>query len=212
MTVIKREALPAKILEILAQTHSRLIVAVAGAPGAGKSTLSASLKEAINGDEAGPAIVVPMDGFHLDDAILDQRGLKSRKGSPPTFDCAGFAALLQRLKGDEDEIFIPLFDRSLELSRAAACAVLPEHRILLVEGNYLLLDDAPWSSLSNFFDLSIFLDVPFAELEDRLVKRWLEHGFDHKSALERALCNDIPNAKTVVSRSRQADFVVSYDA
>jgi len=123
MTPIEREALPSEILARLAQTDRRLIVAIAGPPGAGKSTMSDYLLHAINNGGEAPSIVVPMDGFHLDDTILDKRGLLSRKGSPPTFDCAGFAALLQRLKQAEGEIFIPVFDRSLELSRAAASAV-----------------------------------------------------------------------------------------
>ncbi len=150
MTPIEREALPSEILARLAETDGRLIVAIAGPPGAGKSTISDYLLHALNKGGETPSIVVPMDGFHLDDGILDQRGLLSRKGSPPTFDCAGFAVLLQRLKQAEGEIFIPVFDRSLELSRAAASVVGPEHRVLLVEGNYLLLDRQPWAQLAPF--------------------------------------------------------------
>jgi len=208
MTPIEREALPSEILARLAQTDRRLIVAIAGPPGAGKSTMSDYLLHAINNGGEAPSIVVPMDGFHLDDTILDKRGLLSRKGSPPTFDCAGFAALLQRLKQAEGEIFIPVFDRSLELSRAAASAVGPEHRVLLVEGNYLLLDQQPWARLAPFFDMTVYLDVPFAELERRLIDRWLSFGFDAETARNRALSNDIPNAELVVAQSREADFVV----
>ncbi|MFQ0815185.1 nucleoside triphosphate hydrolase [Brucella anthropi] len=208
MTPIEREALPSEILARLAQTGGRLIVAIAGPPGAGKSTLSDDLRRAINKGGETPSIIVPMDGFHLDDAILDKRGLRSRKGSPPTFDCAGFAALLQRLKQAEDEVFIPVFDRSLELSRAAASVVGLEHRVLLVEGNYLLLDGEPWARLAPFFDMTLYLDVPFAELERRLTDRWLSFGFDAETARNRALSNDIPNAELVEARSRKADFVV----
>ncbi|MBB4093606.1 nucleoside/nucleotide kinase family protein [Ochrobactrum pecoris] len=212
MTPIEREALPSEILARLAETDGRLIVAIAGPPGAGKSTLSDYLRQAINKGDEVPSIVVPMDGFHLDDGILDQRGLLSRKGSPPTFDCAGFAVLLQRLQQAEDEVFIPVFDRSLELSRAAASVVVPEHRVLLVEGNYLLLDQEPWSRLVPFFDMTIYLDVPFPELERRLIDRWLGFGFDAETARNRARSNDIPNAELVVSQSRKADFVVKADA
>ncbi|MBA8844735.1 pantothenate kinase [Ochrobactrum sp. RH1CCR137] len=211
MTPIEREALPSEILARLAETDGRLIVAVAGPPGAGKSTMSDYLLHAINKGGDAPSIVVPMDGFHLDDAILDRRGLLSRKGSPPTFDCAGFAVLLQRLKQADGEVFIPVFDRSLELSRAAASVVGPEHRVLLVEGNYLLLDQQPWSQLAPFFDLTVYLDVPFDELERRLTDRWLGFGFDAETARNRALSNDIPNAELVVAQSRKADFVVVSD-
>lgn len=211
MTPIEREALPSEILARLAATNGRLTVAIAGPPGAGKSTLSDYLLHAINKGGEKPSIIVPMDGFHLDDAILDRRGLRSRKGSPPTFDCAGFAVLLQRLKQAENEVFIPVFDRSLELSRAAASVVGPEHRVLLVEGNYLLLDQEPWSQLAPFFDMTVYLDVPFPELERRLIDRWLGFGFDAATARNRALSNDIPNAELVAARSRKADFVVRPD-
>lgn len=209
MTRCSAESLPAEILARLSNKDGRLIVAISGPPGAGKSTVSEYLRDAINNDGAGPAVVVPMDGFHLDNAILDERGLRSRKGSPPTFDCAGFAALLERLKNASEDIVIPAFDRSLDLARAGASIVRAEHQVLLVEGNYLLLDQEPWTHLTPFFDMSIFLDVPFAELERRLIQRWLDHGHTEDAARERALSNDIPNAELVVSTSRDADYVVA---
>lgn len=209
MTRCSAESLPAEILARLSNKDGRLIVAISGPPGAGKSTVSEYLRDAINNDGAGPAVVVPMDGFHLDNAILDERGLRSRKGSPPTFDCAGFAALLERLKNASEDIVIPAFDRSLDLARAGASIVRAEHQVLLVEGNYLLLKQEPWTRLAPFFDMSIFLDVPFAELERRLIQRWLDYGHTEDAARDRALSNDIPNAKLVVSASRDADYVVA---
>jgi pantothenate kinase len=88
-----------------------------------------------------------MDGFHYDDRVLDQLGLRHRKGAPETFDFAGFATLLRRLKSREQNIAIPLFDRSLEISRAGAQIVGSDVKFILVEGNYLLLDEEPWSGL-----------------------------------------------------------------
>jgi pantothenate kinase len=209
MTRCSAESLPAEILARLSNKEDRLIVAIAGPPGAGKSTMSDYLRDAINKGDDGPAVVVPMDGFHLDNAILDERGLRSRKGSPPTFDCAGFAALLERLKNTSEDIVVPAFDRTLDLARAGASIVRSEHQVLLVEGNYLLLNQEPWTRLAPFFDMTIFLDVPFAELERRLIQRWLDYGHTEDAARKRALSNDIPNAELVVSVSRDADYVVT---
>lgn len=211
MKRLDRDTLAAEILVRHSQADGRLIVAVAGPPGAGKSTLSEHLRDAINRGGEGPFVVVPMDGFHLDNAILDRRGLRPRKGAPQTFDCAGFAALLQRLRGTAEDVVIPVFDRALDLARAGASIVRADHGILLVEGNYLLLDEEPWTRLAPFFDMTVYLDVPLPELERRLVQRWLDHGHDEAAARVRALSNDIPNAERVVSRSRPADFVLTAD-
>jgi pantothenate kinase len=151
--------------------------------------------------------VVPMDGFHYDDAVLDARGLRARKGSPPTFDAMGFAHLIRRLR-DEDEVAIPIFDRTMELSRAAADVVGPQDRILIVEGNYLLLDQAPWRDLAPLFDLTVFLDVPEAELVRRLTARWAHHGKTPEEARAWIAGNDLPNALTVLNGSLPADITL----
>ncbi len=196
--------------EILARAAGipRLIVAIAGPPGAGKSTAAASLCAAINMQDEAAAVVVPMDGFHLDNAILDAMDLRKRKGSPPTFDCAGFEVLLRRLRETREDVVIPLFDRKLDLARAGAGIVKADQRVLLVEGNYLLLDQPPWNRLAPLFDVTIFLDVDRLELENRLVHRWLTHGYNVGSAQARALSNDMPNAELVLEESRAADYTV----
>jgi pantothenate kinase len=183
----------------------RLVVAIAGPPGAGKSTLSAALRDLL---PAGSAEVVPMDGFHFDDIILDRRGLRARKGAPETFDFAGFETLLQRIRAGEPYIAIPVFDRSEELSRAAAAIVAADTRFILVEGNYLLLDEQPWARLAPLFDFSIFIDVPRNELERRLRQRWHEHGRSEADAIAWIAANDMPNIERVLGRRRGADLVV----
>lgn len=205
--IIAIDDLVTAILARAAETK-RLIVAIAGPPGAGKSTVSAAICTAINDREANAAVVVPMDGFHLDNAILDARDQRKRKGSPPTFDCAGFEVLLKRLRAGENDVVIPLFDRKLDLARAGAAVVSGDQRILLVEGNYLLLDQSPWDRLAPLFDLTVFLQVDRIEMENRLVQRWLGFGYNVGSAQRRALSNDIPNADLVLSASRPADFTV----
>jgi pantothenate kinase len=190
-----------------ARTASRFMVAIAGAPASGKSTLAARLRdELVAAGET--AIVVPMDGFHFDDIVLNARGHRSRKGAPFTFDVAGFEVLLKRIRAGEPEIAIPVFDRSMELSRAAADIVDDRARIVLVEGNYLLLDREPWKKLRPLFDFTVYLKVPVEELERRLVKRWLDHGFDMAYATSWIASNDLPNIREVVETSAPADLTV----
>ncbi len=209
--------------------QQRLIVAIAGAPGSGKSTLAAEICQRLNQDAApgerpgsvrreedpGPtvtcspqAVVVPMDGFHLDNAILQVRGQIAVKGSPQTFDVDGFASLITRLaEANTAPVYIPVFDRSMDLSRNAAQCVDQRHGVLIVEGNYLLLARPGWQQLASLFDLTVMLDVPLEVLEERLVQRWLDHGHDPELARSRALSNDIPNAQVVVQESEGAHLI-----
>jgi len=188
-----------------AGSHSRFVVAIAGPPGAGKSTISGRLQQML---PQGSAIVVPMDGFHYDDVILNARGMRARKGAPETFDFAGFKVLLQRIRAREPEIAIPVFDRNMELARAGAAIVTPESKFVLVEGNYLLLDEAPWRDLAPLFDFSIFIDVDRAVLERRLMQRWDEHGKTEAESREWIASNDMPNIDRVLGARRQADMVL----
>lgn len=190
-----------------AGTAERFMVALAGPPGSGKSTLSAALQKEI-GTRGVSSIVVPMDGFHFDDIVLNARGQRARKGAPWTFDCAGFEVLLKRIRAREPDIAIPVFDRSMELSRAAADIVDGTSRIILIEGNYLLLKDAPWNRLKPLFDYTIFLDVPEQELERRLMARIQSHGFDVAHAKNWIAGNDLPNIRTVQSKSAAAELTI----
>jgi pantothenate kinase len=149
-----------------------------------------------------------MDGFHFDDIILERRGLRGRKGAPETFDFAGFETLMKRIHAGEPDIAIPVFDRNMELSRAAAEVVGSDTRFILVEGNYLLLDEDPWSRLAPLFDFTIFIDVPRAELERRLRQRWHDHGKSEADALAWIASNDLPNIERVLARRREADLIV----
>lgn len=127
----------------------RLIIALAGPPGSGKSTLSESLVESLNSDVPDYASVLPMDGFHYDDLYLNPAGLRPRKGAPDTFDTGGFRHTLLRLKSrDEEHVAVPIFDRQLEIARADARLIPKATQIVLVEGNYLFLRREPWSHLS----------------------------------------------------------------
>ena len=125
----------------------RAILGITGSPGAGKSTLTDLLLARIRAAKGAQWVGhVPMDGFHLADAQLDRLGVRSRKGAPDTFDAAGYAHLLERLKLETDTpVYVPGFERTLEQPLAAALVVLPTARLVITEGNYLLVDDPLWA-------------------------------------------------------------------
>ena len=186
----------------------RLMVAVAGPPGSGKSTLADSLRDAlmVAGESA---VVVPMDGFHFDDIILNRRGHRPRKGAPWTFDVAGFEVLLKRIRAREPDIAIPVFDRTMELSKAAADIVNATDRFMIIEGNYLLLKSEPWNRLKPLFDVSLFLDVSLDEIERRLTGRILAHGHDAAYAKHWIESNDMLNVREVIANSADPDIRIA---
>lgn len=180
----------------------RRMLAVAGPPGSGKSTLAEALV-----DHLGPsAVLMPMDGFHLDNRLLEPRGLLPRKGAPETFDFDGFKATLTRVAA-EPSVLLPVFDRAREIAIAGAQEIGPDTKIVVVEGNYLCFAEQPWDSLMPLWDATVFLDVPEAELERRLISRWLSYGYAPEAAREKALSNDIPNARRVMSHRTPVDVV-----
>lgn len=150
-----------------------------------------------------------MDGFHYDNAVLDALGLRARKGAPETFDYGGFANTLCRVRSREPEIAIPIFDRPADLARAGAALIRQTTRYVVVEGNYLLLDEEPWSGLKPLFDLTIFLEVSRTELERRLLQRWANLGYPEDKARHWVTSNDLPNVDRVLARRRSADIVLS---
>jgi len=195
---------------IAASGSRRQIVAVAGPPGAGKSTFADVLVDALNARAPQSAAVISMDGFHYDDGLLESRGLRSRKGSPPTFDVGGLRHMLLRLRArDEAEVAIPVFDRGLEISRACARIVPAEVGTLVVEGNYLLLDQEPWRQLASLFDVTVMVQESLTALENRLIQRWLSYGFSEAEARAKLSGNDLPNVHLVLTCSLKADFDIA---
>ena len=188
-----------------AEGKSRFIVAIAGPPGAGKSTLADALCDALLA-RGETAAVLPMDGFHMDNGILEERGLLSRKGAPETFDVRGFLDIVSAVRKGGQEVLVPVFDRSREIAIASARAIAPETRFILAEGNYLLLEEAPWTTLSKSFDLTIFVGPSVAVLEERLRKRWQGYGLDETQIHAKLFENDLPNGKRVIENARPADI------
>jgi len=186
----------------------RLIVAIVGAPGSGKSTLSENIRDALVTAHGVTAEVVPMDGFHYDNAILDQLGLRPRKGAPQTFDVDGLDSLLARLAArPTSDVAVPVFDRENDVARASARVVSKDVGILLVEGNYLLLDQNPWNKLRNHFDLKVKIQCSRDVLQKRLMQRWLDLGMPEDAARAKVEGNDLLNADTIEAHSQAADIV-----
>ncbi len=199
---------PATIVDALqrrAGNARRFLVGLAGPPAAGKSTLAEALRENLLG-RGESAEILPMDGFHMDNAILAERGLLPRKGVPESFDGRGFVDIVNALKRAEGEVLVPVFDRSRELAVNAARAIPQETRFVLAEGNYLLFRDAPWDRLDGVFDFTIFVGPAYAVLEERLRQRWLGYALPEEEIQWKLYGNDLPNGKRILENSRPADL------
>lgn len=192
----------------LARSSRRTVLGIAGAPGAGKSTLARRIVTAVDTRlGAGTAVQVPMDGFHLSNAALDALGRHDRKGAADTFDADGYVALVRRLvAADEDVVWAPDFDRRVDEPVAGSIAVPRAARLVVSEGNYLLDDTAPWSALPALFTETWFCAVDDGVRLDRLVGRHMRHGRDHDAARAWAVEVDGVNAArvapTVIRASR----------
>ena len=187
-----------RVRSLLADGRRKLLGLV-GPPGSGKSTLASALRQTFPADSQ----IVPMDGFHLANSELVRQGLRHRKGAPETFDAAGYAALLQRFRHQraDETIYAPEFERALEEPIAGAIAVHATTRLVITEGNYLLLDGAPWSSVAPLLDEVWYVDVDDALRTERLLQRHERFGRSRQQALEWVASVDEPNAR-LIERSR----------
>jgi pantothenate kinase len=184
---------------------ARVVLGIAGPPGAGKSTFAARVVDAVPG-----AVLVPMDGFHLAQRVLRDLGLAHVKGSPPTFDRQGFAALLQRLREQrpgEAPVYAPEFRREIEEPVAGAIAVPADAPLVVTEGNYLLL----WPEVAALLDETWWVDLDDAERRRRLVARHVAFGKARAVAEEWVHRSDEANARLVAPGRKRADQVVTLD-
>jgi pantothenate kinase len=189
----------------------RVVLGIAGAPGAGKSTLVEGLLAGLRrGSAYGSDGVahLPMDGFHLADVQLERLGLRGRKGAPETFDVDGYVATLARLREEAGHtVYAPGFERTLEQPIAAAVAVEPAARLVVTEGNYLLRPEGGWERVAGLLDEVWFVEPPTDRVQ-RLVARHVEFGKSPEAARAWVETVDEPNAALVASTRAAADVVV----
>jgi pantothenate kinase len=209
---MRPQALPAALDAVrpLLAAPGRILVGLTGPPAAGKSTLATALAAALTNDFGAKAVAVPMDGFHLANAELARLGFENRKGAPETFDAAGYVNLLQRLREDRTSIvYAPTFNRTINESIGSAIPVGPEVRVVVTEGNYLLLDTPPWHEIRPLLDLALYLDAPQSTRHSALVRRQLARGLSRPAAQAWAGGSDAANARLIESTRDRADRILA---
>ena len=197
-------------VQALAAGPGRRLLGLVGAPAAGKSTLAVALAAALEGRAAS----IPMDGFHLSQQQLARLGRSERKGAPDTFDGDGYRALLARIRAAADNgetVYAPGFYRDIEEPIAASLAVPPDTPLVITEGNYLLLDEAPWPAVAAQLDAVWYLDVEAARREEWLVARHMRFGRNKTDARAWMAATDRPNAERIVASASRADRVLRWD-
>jgi pantothenate kinase len=207
------DAAVAAVTARLAEGDGRCLVGITGPPAAGKSTLAAALAAAFTADgDPGAAVAVPMDGFHLSNVELARLGLSDRKGAPATFDVGGFVHLLRRIRAGDELVYAPSFNRALNESIGSDIPVFPHTRVVVVEGNYLLLADGAWAQVRPLLDLAIYLDAPDGTRLPALLRRQQARGLDIDGARDWVERSDEANARLIATTRPFADVVLTRGA
>lgn len=198
----------AHVRELL-QDGQRKLLGLVGPPGAGKSLLAETLQQAF----ANVSQVVPMDGFHLAHGELQRLGRAGRKGAPDTFDSAGYAAMLRRLRAQRSDeiVYAPEFRRELEEPVAGAIAVEPQTQLVITEGNYLLLDSGHWAGVASLLDEVWYVDVDDGLRTSRLTRRHEQYGRSRQDALAWVTRTDEPNARLIEATRPRANVLFRWD-
>lgn len=196
--------------------QGRALLGLTGAPGAGKTSLALALVDRLCrlAGTSRAAQHVPMDGFHLADVELDRLGRRDRKGAADTFDAVGYAALLRRLRAQPDDrpesvVYAPAFDREIEQPVAGSLPVFAETGLIVTEGNYLLLDEGPWSVVRGLLDEIWWVEAEPGARNSRLLERHQQYGKPHQMARDWIATVDDPNAAVIDATRGRADLVVS---
>lgn len=190
----------------LQSTGARQIIGIAGAPGTGKSTFALSLADALGRDRSA---IVPMDGFHLANEIIDGTVLRDRKGAIDTFDIGGYLSILQRLRDrDEPTVYAPAYRRGLEEPIAASVAVFQDTEFVITEGNYLLATEPGWRDIRSLVDEIWFIDTARELRVARLIERHVAFGMSREAATAWATGPDEANARVIESTKHLADRLI----
>jgi pantothenate kinase len=198
----------ARVRELL-KDGQRKLLGLVGPPGAGKSTLALALQHAF----ADISQVVTMDGYHLANVELRRLGRAERKGAPDTFDSAGYAAMLQRLRHQcpDEIVYAPEFRREIEEPIAGAIPVFPQTRLVITEGNYLLLESGHWASVAALLDEVWYVDIDDSLRTNRLTQRHELFGRSRQDAMEWVTGTDEPNARLIATTRSSANIVFRWD-
>ncbi len=208
MTVLTVNDLTARVATAARAAGSgrRFLLGITGPPGAGKSRLAASLATALTAT-GHPAGVAGMDGFHLTGTVLRATGALDHKGRPDTFDVAAFVRRSEMLRDSASRVPWPVYDRELH-DPVPDAMVFDEHRIAIVEGNYLLLDRPGWSEVRAHMDAVWYLDADDALIERRLLRRHRRGGKPPDRARAMVFGNDLPNARLIAQTRARAELVL----
>lgn len=195
-------------IEALRGSGTRVMIGLVGPPGVGKSTVAQALSVAL-GQQGATVAVVPMDGFHLANAELARLGLSSAKGRVDTFDGWGYAALLRRLRANtEPVVYAPIYDRGIEESVGSALPVRQDIEVVITEGNYLLLDDRPWTDAAAVLDQTWYLDLDDDLRRSRLIARHEQVGKAPEAARAWVESVDQPNAQVIAATRHRATLAI----
>ena len=206
MSLVKPQIVAADDLVAWIRTNAagstRFLLGVTGAPGSGKSTLTERLARELD------AVVVPMDGFHLSNRELDARDLRAVKGAPLTFDAERFVDAVRDIRRADTDVWLPDFDRAADEPRPDSISVPNEASIVIVEGNYLLLESTPWVELRGLFDTVVHLDIDPALRVERLIDRHVRFGKTPSDASDFVHASDEANAELVEAVRHRAHVIV----
>lgn len=206
----------------------RLLIAVSGIPGSGKTTLAAEITKRLNtlhrqqspgtSNSSPLAAFVPMDGYHLTraqlDAMPDPVLAHARRGAAFTFDAESFLQLVKKLREpicpETPTLHAPSFDHAIKDPIENDIAIPTSVRIVIFEGNYLSLKKSPWKDAAELMDEKWFVDVNFHVARRRLVERHVKAGIakDEDEAGKRADENDLVNGREIIERRIDVDEIV----